>query len=71
MTTIESIISRWLVRWVSAVQRRAVWVVLGILLVTVGFAYYIAGNLGIRGDTDSLFAEDLPFKQVERGGCRG
>jgi hypothetical protein len=66
VNAIENIIGRQLGRWVSAVHRRAVWAVLGIFLVTVALAYYIAGNLGIRGDTDSLFSDDLLFRQVER-----
>jgi hopanoid biosynthesis associated RND transporter like protein HpnN len=48
------------------VHRRAVWVTLGMLLATVASGYFVAGHLGIQGDTESLFAQDLPFKQVQR-----
>jgi len=36
------------------------------LLATLAIIYYVVGHLGIRGDTESLFSQDLPFKQVER-----
>jgi hopanoid biosynthesis associated RND transporter like protein HpnN len=41
-------------------------VVLAFALATAASFYYSAGNLGIRGDTNSLFDPDLPFKQAER-----
>ena len=47
-------------------HRRAVWVTLGMLLATVASGYFVAGHLGIQGDTESLFAQDLPFKQIQR-----
>jgi hypothetical protein len=66
VNTIEHTISGLLARWVSAVQQFAIPTCLAFLLATGGVVYYVAGHLGIRGDTDSLFSADLPFKQVER-----
>jgi hopanoid biosynthesis associated RND transporter like protein HpnN len=51
---------------VDAVQRRPLWVVFGYAVATVVSVLYAVENLGIRGDTDSLFAHDIPFKVAER-----
>jgi uncharacterized protein len=51
---------------VSAVQQRPLWVVAGYVLATVASVLYAAENLSIRGDTDALFAHDIPFKVAER-----
>jgi len=66
VNSIEQTIGRWLAQWVGAVQRHAVGVTVGMLLATVAIVCYVVGHLGIRGDTESLFAQDLPFKQAER-----
>lgn len=66
MNSIEQAIGRWLARWVGAVQRNAVSVTVGMLIATLAIVYYVVGHLGIRGDTESLFSQDLPFKQAER-----
>ncbi|HXV36742.1 MAG TPA: hypothetical protein VEC18_06325, partial [Myxococcota bacterium] len=66
MNSIERAISRWLAAWVSAVCRRAIAVLAAILLATLAIAAGVVGHLGIRGDTEALFAQDLPFKQAER-----
>ncbi len=66
MNSIEQAIGRWLARWVGAVQRNAVKVTAGMLLATLAILYYVVGNLGIHGDTESLFSQDLPFKRIER-----
>lgn len=66
MNSIEQALGRWLAQWVGAVARNAVWVSVGMSLATVTIIYYVVGHLGIRGDTESLFAQDLPFKQAER-----
>ena len=66
MNSIEHAIGRWLARWVGAVQRNAVKVTAGMSLATLAILYYVVGNLGIHGDTESLFSQDLPFKRIER-----
>jgi hopanoid biosynthesis associated RND transporter like protein HpnN len=66
VNSIEHAIGRWLARWVDAVQRNAVSVTVGMLLATLAIIYFVVGHLGIRGDTESLFSQDLPFKQIER-----
>ena len=71
MNSIEQAIGRWLERWVGAVQRNAVWVTVGMLLATLAIIYYVVGHLGIRGDTESLFSQDLPFKQHRTPLSRG
>ncbi len=63
---IESRIGRWLARWVGAVQRRPLPVTFAMALATLFTLFFAGANLGIQGDTDSLFARDLPFKQAER-----
>ena len=66
VNSIEQTIGRLLAQWVGVVQRNAVSVTVGMLLATLVIIYYVVGHLGIRGDTESLFSQDLPFKQVER-----
>ncbi len=66
MNSIEQTIGRWLAQWVDAVQRNAVSVTVGMSLATLAIIYYVVGHLGIHGDTESLFSQDLPFKQIER-----
>jgi len=66
VNSIEQTVGRWLAQWVDAVRRHAVGVTVGMLLATLAIIYYVVGHLGIRGDTESLFAQDLPFKQAER-----
>jgi hypothetical protein len=66
VNSIEQTIGRLLAQWVGAVQRNAVLVTVGMSLATLVIIYYVVGHLGIRGDTESLFSQDLPFKQAER-----
>jgi len=66
VNSIEHAIGRWLAQWVGVVQRNAVWVTAGMSLATLAIIYYVVGHLGIRGDTESLFSQDLPFKRIER-----
>ena len=66
MNSIEQAIGRWLAQWVGAVQRNAVSVTVGMSLATLAIIYYVVGHLGIHGDTESLFSQDLPFKRIER-----
>jgi len=64
--SIEDAIGRGLAAWVDAMCRYAIWVTVGMLLLTLCIVFFIVGHLGIHGDTESLFSADLPFKQVER-----
>ncbi|MFP8878979.1 MAG: MMPL family transporter [Myxococcota bacterium] len=64
--SLEDAIGRGLAAWVNVVRRFAVLVVVGMLLLTIAILFYIWGHLGIHGDTESLFSQDLPFKQIER-----
>jgi hopanoid biosynthesis associated RND transporter like protein HpnN len=62
---LESRLGHWLMRWADAVRRRAAWVIAGMLLASAGIGTYAARSLEIRGDTDSLFSSELPFKRAE------
>ncbi len=54
------------VAWLVGLScRHAGSVTLGILAATAGILVYAGQNLGIHGDTESLFSPDLPFKQRE------
>lgn len=64
--SIEGPVGRVLAVWVDGARRRAVWVTVSMLLATVAIAYFVVGHLGIQGDTESLFSQDLPFKRIER-----
>ncbi|MCH7644017.1 MAG: MMPL family transporter [Myxococcales bacterium] len=66
MNSIEQTIGRWLAQWVGGVQKSAVSITIGMSLATLVIIYYVVSHLGIHGDTESLFSQDLPFKQVER-----
>jgi hopanoid biosynthesis associated RND transporter like protein HpnN len=66
VNSIEQAIGRWLARWVGAVRTNAASVTVGMSLVTLATIYYVVGHLGIHGDTESLFSQDLPFKRIER-----
>ena len=66
MNSIEQTIGRWLAQWVGLVQKNAVSITIGMSLATLVIIYYVVSHLGIHGDTESLFSQDLPFKQVER-----
>jgi hopanoid biosynthesis associated RND transporter like protein HpnN len=66
VSSIEQVIGQRLTQWVDAVQKNAVLTVVVMALATVAIIYYVVGHLGIHGDTESLFSQDLPFKQVER-----
>ncbi len=55
------------VEWLVDASRRFAWTVtLVVLAATAGILVYTGENLGIHGDTESLFSPDLPFKQRER-----
>jgi len=66
VNSIEQAIGRWLARWVGAVESHAVAVTVCMLVATLAIAFYVVGHLGIHGDTESLFSQDLPFKRAER-----
>ena len=62
---IERALGEFLARWVGAVCRRPVTVLVAIGLLTAASLGYAIGHLSIDGDTESLFASDLPFKRNE------
>jgi hopanoid biosynthesis associated RND transporter like protein HpnN len=66
VNSIEQTIGRWLARWVGGVQKSPVSITIGMSLATLVIIYYVVSHLGIHGDTELLFSQDLPFKQVER-----
>ena len=53
-------------RWVDFVRRFPARVAFVTLLGAVGSLWFSAGTLEIEGATEQLFAQDLPFKQIER-----
>jgi hopanoid biosynthesis associated RND transporter like protein HpnN len=59
-TKFEDQISRWLGRWVAAVDRRASAVCWASVLVTIGLATHAALSLGINSDNMSLLPDKLP-----------
>ena len=62
---IEEVVARG-VAWLVAFSCRHAWsVTLLMLAATAGILVYAGQNLGIHGDTESLFSPDLPFKQRE------
>jgi hopanoid biosynthesis associated RND transporter like protein HpnN len=63
---LEERLGRALAIWVGMVQRHPWRVILAFVLTIAGSLIYAAENLGIRGDTNSLFATDVPFKVAER-----
>ena len=52
-------------RWVVGVSRRPGRVVAFFALATVASLAYAAGNLGIQTDQETLFNQELPFRQAE------
>jgi hopanoid biosynthesis associated RND transporter like protein HpnN len=63
---LEQRVGNALALWVGWVQRRPRLVIAAFLLASVASVVYAIEHLGIRGDTDSLFASDIPFKVAER-----
>lgn len=63
---IEGWLGGALARGVGAVQRRPGWVLVGYAVAVVAATLYAANHLEIRGDTEALFATDVPFKVAER-----
>jgi hopanoid biosynthesis associated RND transporter like protein HpnN len=63
---LEARIGPFLSRWVGAVAGHAWLVVAAFGVATVASLLLAADRLAIRGDTESLFAADLPFRQAER-----
>ncbi len=66
MGRLEGRIGRFLARWVRAVSRRPLIVILLVLGLTALSLTHTIGHLGIQGDTESLFDRDLRFRQLER-----
>jgi hopanoid biosynthesis associated RND transporter like protein HpnN len=61
----EAVLGRGLAAWVDGVRRRPGPVIAAMLLASLAIGVHAARNLAIRGDTDSLFASELPFKRAE------
>jgi hypothetical protein len=62
---LEDLVARG-VAWMVGVSCRHAWLVtIAVLAATAGILVYAGQNLGIHGDTESLFSPDLPFKQRE------
>ncbi len=62
----EAKLGAQLARCTDACRRRPLLVILGTLALCAASLVYTARNLGIRGDSDYLLSQDLPFKQHER-----
>jgi hypothetical protein len=60
------VLRQFLIAIVSACCRRAGRVVTAYALLTLLFGWFAAGNLGMHTDTDPLFPDDLPWRQLER-----
>ena len=54
---------RFLVRWVGWVQRRAVAVLVGVVLATVLAAVVTVSRIGINTDTTDMLSAELPFRR--------
>ena len=63
---LEARVGRVIERLVDVSRRFAWTVTLLVLAATAGILVYTGENLGIRGDTESLFSPDMPYKQRER-----
>jgi hypothetical protein len=63
---LEVRLGAWLARCTDFCRRRAGWVIGGALLLGALSLVYTARNLGIRGDSESLLSQSLPFKERER-----
>ncbi len=63
-TKIDTRLSRWLVSWVSLVQRHARLVITLECALTVALATFVLPHLGINMDHKQLMASDLPFRQA-------
>jgi hopanoid biosynthesis associated RND transporter like protein HpnN len=64
--SLEARIGPFLSRWVGAVASHPWPVLTAFALATVASLLLAADRLAVRGDTESLFAADLPFRQAER-----
>jgi len=63
---LEERVGRLLAAWVRRVQRNPWRVIAAFALAIIGSIVYAVENLGIRGDTDVLFASDIPFRLAEQ-----
>jgi hypothetical protein len=66
MDRLEDGLGNALAAGVSACVRHPVATLLVVMLATAGAGAYAVGHLGIKGDTEALFSQDLPFKRAER-----
>jgi hopanoid biosynthesis associated RND transporter like protein HpnN len=63
---VEQKMHRFLSLWGDWILRRPVTVLLAVLLLTGGAAYYAANHLSVNTDTAELIAPDAPFQQNRR-----
>jgi hopanoid biosynthesis associated RND transporter like protein HpnN len=63
---LDAQLGRTMAAWVDAVDRHPWTAIAATLLLTLASALYAVENLGIQGDTNSLFSSDLPFKRAEQ-----
>ncbi|MGH0033211.1 MAG: MMPL family transporter, partial [Myxococcota bacterium] len=63
---LEARLGGFLAAWVGGAIRRPSVTIVCMLLGAVAAGFYAAGNLGLRGDTEALFSDDLPHKRAER-----
>ena len=61
----ETLLERVLPRWIDAVRRHAAVVTLASAIVTLLAGAYVATNLVVDTDEDSLFSEELPHRVIE------
>ena len=61
----ETLLERVLPRWIDAVRRHAAVITLASAIVTVLAGAYVATNLVVDTDEDSLFSEELPHRVIE------
>jgi hopanoid biosynthesis associated RND transporter like protein HpnN len=62
----EARLGPWLARCADLCRRRALWVLFTSLALAAVSLVYTVRDLGIRGDTEYLLSQELPFKQSER-----
>jgi hopanoid biosynthesis associated RND transporter like protein HpnN len=54
------------VRLVDASTRVAVWLLIGVALLTAGLLYYTVTHLSLNTDTEDMLDPNLPFRRLER-----
>ena len=61
----EAVLERVLLPWVDGVRRHSMVTVLAAAFVTLLAGAYVAENLEVNTDEDSLFSEELPHRVIE------